>query len=96
VIVDGTGTVTTGTGGGTSSGSGTGACQTTCLEALKEGGGICNDQTPAGMDFAGIVACAGKACGSPCAGISTSPANASCFDCLSSACAFPLMACTGN
>jgi hypothetical protein len=101
VIVDGAGAATTGTGasgGSSGAGGGTGTtttCQSTCLEAIKEGGGVC----PASMSlmaYQAFTTCAAASCGGACGDIDAGGASAACLGCMSVPCANPIMVCTGS
>jgi hypothetical protein len=92
VVVDGTAASTqSGAGAGTTMAG----CKTTCLEALKQGGGICGSPQSV-TAFTDIAGCANLNCPTQCADIGTAGADANCFSCLSGACGPEIMSCTGS
>jgi hypothetical protein len=94
VVVDGS-TVSTGGSGTTSGGSTEPHCQQTCLEYLKNGGGVCST-SPANQAAVDLDSCAQGSCPTVCGAITESGAPAACLDRLAQQCMNALMVCTAS
>ena len=96
VVVDGNGaTTSSSSSSATTSGTTMVTCQQTCLEAVKQGGGVC-DGGPGLSAFNVFAGCASLNCSSVCVDLGASGASAPCFDCMSTACPNEVMGCTVN